>query len=361
LAERIDLIWVTHPEREAEWVKFLLQDVLGEEIFLGELGQARPGALYAINTNRIRLSELPAGFLASVAATPRVGLLHLADEWLSGGYGCYRHFSYVLRAYHPTRFRHPGIFVIPLGFTNGTVQRRSLGELQPASRRKYSWSFMGALISSRPEMYRAFKEIEGGNVYVYSGNRSDPNRRLLPKNEYNQLLEDSTFSPCPMGNVMVETYRIYEALEAGSIPITEDRSLIHYYEELLGPNPIPRFRSWPQAARFAAELLADKDRLDGLQQTIFTWWLSARDEWRRRAVEFVRAGDSGAFAAALGEFATGSGGLLQKLDQYGELAKHHHPAAALRRLQLMAKRAIGLAPASPRGRRPPLNAPPSRG
>lgn len=59
--------------------------------------------------------------------------------------------------------------------------------------------------------------------------------------EYRALLASSHFTFCPEG-VHVESYRLWEALEVGSIPITSCDS---YFEGLLGHgHPLPCVHDW---------------------------------------------------------------------------------------------------------------------
>lgn len=60
--------------------------------------------------------------------------------------------------------------------------------------------------------------------------------------EQQRAMLDSIFSPCPQGNVLLETPRVYEALQCGSIPIVERRLTLDYYKQLLGPHPLPTVR-----------------------------------------------------------------------------------------------------------------------
>src|SRR5437868_14679039 len=90
---------------------------------------------------------------------------------------------------------------------------------------------------------------------------SDAHEQRLSEGAFRCLLSDSTFAPAPMGNVMAETWRFYEALEVGCIPIVERHWRLNYFEDLLGPNPIPTFYSWPSARRFMLELRSQPAQL----------------------------------------------------------------------------------------------------
>jgi hypothetical protein len=90
-----------------------------------------------------------------------------------------------------------------------------------------------------------------------------------PDSEYHAILDNTLFAPCPMGNAMLETWRFYEALEAGCIPIIEARPWMHYHERLLGPHPVPTVYRWSQARSLIQwRCLRIREPLKALQQHI---------------------------------------------------------------------------------------------
>jgi hypothetical protein len=56
----------------------------------------------------------------------------------------------------------------------------------------------------------------------------------LSTKSYAELLNQTKFALCPRGNFSVDTFRFYEALEAGTIPIVEDRGGREVLKEVLG-------------------------------------------------------------------------------------------------------------------------------
>jgi len=79
---------------------------------------------------------------------------------------------------------------------------------------------------------------------------------------------------------MLETWRLYESLELGCIPLIEKRLAIDYYKNLFGQNPVPAFHSWSAARRYAEELLADSHKLNLAQGRIRDWWIAQKDRVR---------------------------------------------------------------------------------
>lgn len=147
------------------------------------------------------------------------------------------------------------VVVIPLGFH---WSRGQPGVDFPEIRtprlpfRKYMWSFMGTDWNDRKEKMKNLTLLEPHNV-VWFKEWNDP--AMMKKQEYLDILLNTKFVPAP-GGVNPETYRFYEALEAGCIPLyirQDGDSLLvekHYKQWL----PIVNLPSWDHAAAFMFEL-----------------------------------------------------------------------------------------------------------
>ena len=60
-----------------------------------------------------------------------------------------------------------------------------------------------------------------------------------------KVLSLTEFMPCPNGFVHPETYRVYESLECGCIPIVENA--YKYYDRLFPNNPFIKVDMWSEA------------------------------------------------------------------------------------------------------------------
>lgn len=136
--------------------------------------------------------------------------------------------------------------------------------------KKYIWSFMGQ-VDKRPTRQRMLSEFKKLNVEHFTNTNSYwQSSDSLSTEQYRGILKDSLLIPCPMGNSSVDTYRLYETLEVGSIPIIEKNE---YWEKMLGDHPlITAPPSWNNVGKDIQALLSNEDFLKSHQQKIQKWW-----------------------------------------------------------------------------------------
>jgi len=333
-AERVRVVWCPARSTHASWLNTLLGDLVLENSVEQVPTVAYPHTIYAINTLRIPLWNLPASFYGSLAETPGVGLFVGSDEWLDDDYEYYKRFSYVIRLMHGARFRNAGILTLPLGYSGDQL----LPECRlVTSERRYLWSFVGKPVGSRPEMLRELAPARPNYAFVPGwGGVGEGDR--IDYADYQHLLAESAFAPAPMGNIMLETSRIYEALEHGAIPIVERRPLIDYFGRLFGRHPLPTVRSWSRARQLVNDWHRRPEAIDGLQREILHWWAEEKAGWRVRAQEFVLRGMRGELEDELAEWSVTSNRVLRQLATGIELARHHSLPAFGRRLRVSAAR-----------------------
>ncbi len=320
----LTLLWCQTGVFEEEWIRFLFSGWNLAERRIPDLDPLEENSLLVLSSNAHPLDRLDRAFLRKVSSLNRIGLFHLSDEWFCGGYEVYRHFRFILRNYHARLFAHPGICVVPLGWTNGTKKKE---EADLASRRRSIWTFAGNRNWVRHQMVAELARLVPNRVQL-----SQPGGcPSLPREEYVSWLRDAAFCPCPMGNVVLETFRVYEALEAGCIPIVEHRFGFDYFRSLLGENPLPSVRSWREGASFMQRLASDPGSLDACQGEIRQWWRFYKAKLQREVGEFVFRGLAGEWKQSLAEEWRFRSGLAHDMRRRWELLRHHSLGAALER------------------------------
>jgi len=273
-------------------------------------------------------------------------LVHFLDESYEGGWEIYENFRGVIRFFWSDVFNRARVLPLPLGYNAGLEVGRP--NLTPASQRKYVWSFLGQMNkASRPDMAAALSKVVPNFLFatddlpgfVVHNKLENGGKRLFPKKEFGEFLFESSFSPSPMGNANIECFRVYEALECGSIPIVEKRITLDYYRDLLGPHPMPTVRSWREARVLMTNLLKHPASMDQLQRECIEWWNTYKVNYVAALGEFLHShSDPSDQSAATGPMV--SRRASRPGWQVRELLRHHDLPAFARRVRRQVERAL---------------------
>ena len=89
-----------------------------------------------------------------------------------------------------------------------------------------------------------------------------------------EVLSATEFLPCPNGFVHPETYRLYEALECGCIPIVE--TAYNYYDRLFPNNPFIKINKWSDARYIIKGW--NNSQIELKKEECQTWWNECKSE-----------------------------------------------------------------------------------
>lgn len=274
------IIWHADDMGEARWFRHALGDLITDEVVdLDMRITDASDAVHVINSNYTPLRSLDRYFAQCRRDSTNITLLQGSDEWFSGSYTVYRHFDRVIRTYESWLLNDAGILTIPLGFPF-YVQPPAM--IRPAAARAYIWSFVGGIKNSRHAMAEAMKTISPSRLV------DNQHGRPLSDQDYRDLVGNSVFIPCPMGNSTGDTWRLYEALEYGCIPLIERRASLDYFRRLFGDHPIPTFASWNKASAYVGRIASDPAALNALQDRVTTWWSNKKLAVRAGVAKFVQ-------------------------------------------------------------------------
>lgn len=180
--------------------------------------------------------------------------------------------------------------VIPIGAQPGTKQRLALqrmeaGYLEPDPRpRDLAVSFIGQdTHARRHELLAVIKEMacepdRYGNIAWLA---TTGFRQGVDQDEYLATLARTRIAPCPSGPHSLDSFRLYETLAAGCIPIIETHTPHgdegEFWDALFGPyRPIPRLASWADGLPLIAKDCLDPEFWHGERDDIQTWWQAWR-------------------------------------------------------------------------------------
>ncbi|MGB8834125.1 MAG: hypothetical protein WCC95_18385 [Candidatus Sulfotelmatobacter sp.] len=105
----------------------------------------------------------------------------------------------------------------------------------------------------------------------------------LPREEYYRLMARAKVAPCPGGAVAPDNFRLYEALEAGCVPIADsyfayEQPETSYWTSLFGEvPPFPVIPEWRRFPKYLLDTLADWPTN---ANRIGSWWM----QYKRRFV-----------------------------------------------------------------------------
>jgi GR25 family glycosyltransferase involved in LPS biosynthesis len=194
-------------------------------------------------------------------------VIHLSDELHEDPCFFYSRseIKSVLRFYHRNNLPNEKVLTIPLGY-----HWKVKGSIKPLGERKYSWSFCGTNWKGRSEQLSALEKIEP-KLLTYYPDWNDSSQ--LKESEYISLLQDTIFVPCPRGN-NIETYRFYEAIESGCIPVFTE------LPEILLESGIPFLRTstWEEVAELIKHFLKNRIQLDSYHKSIYNGWLKYKKQ-----------------------------------------------------------------------------------
>jgi len=202
----------------------------------------------------------------------KIFLFHVGDEFgfynLAPVYNVCNHIwrSFCSRKY----FNNKKVKCIPLGYKSGVAHKRK-------SNRKYKWAFTGTPHkSSRHDLLFQFSNIKP--FFCHKTEKFD--RKNISVDEMSEILSSTEFIPCPYGFFHPDSYRVYEALECGCIPIVENA--YQYYDRLYPNNPFIKIDKWQDAKSIMQEWSNDQIKKKGEECSI--WW----DKQKNSIQDFIK-------------------------------------------------------------------------
>lgn len=129
--------------------------------------------------------------------------------------------------------------------------------------RPFDWFFAGQIThEARESCATQLRNMEGGRLLETHGFGQG-----MAYDMYLEHMANAKFVPCPSGPVSPDNFRLYEALEAGCIPIGDGGD---YWSYLFGePVPFPVLTDWAKLPEILPSLL---NNYQPLANKVFAWW-----------------------------------------------------------------------------------------
>lgn len=153
------------------------------------------------------------------------------------------------------------------------------------SERIYRFCFSGQVTHSRREQaYDVISRLEGGYFQATDGFT----RGLTPP-EYVELLKKSKVVVCPCGAFSPDSFRVYEALEMGCIPLIDSKSSNHpvngYWKMIFGEANLPYYND---AFELPDLINYFNDTFEESQKRIMEIWNNYKKELKNALIEHTK-------------------------------------------------------------------------
>ena len=267
--EAVDLKWGTyHKENSDAWIYEILKKVNFTTIN-NEKSLEKDDNLIIVDSSLENKIEL---YNRLKSMCSKILLFHLGDE--SGSYDLseiYTKCSYVFRTFCSNKyFKNSQVRCIPIGYKSGIIDKQKRN-------RGYKWAFTGTPHkSSRHDLLFQLSTIK-----PYFCHKTEKfNTKIISVDEMSEVLSSTEFLPSPNGFFHPETYRLYEALQCGCIPIVEDAYM--YYDRLFPNNPFIKINKWADAKPIINGW--NQDQIKKKQKECKDWWSNYKNELQ----EFVK-------------------------------------------------------------------------
>jgi GR25 family glycosyltransferase involved in LPS biosynthesis len=179
------------------------------------------------------------------------------------------------------------IQVIPLGYRWSSLKydQTPSASTPHLPFRDIHWSFYGTNWCNRKESMKPLLDSKLIGSYAFYDDWLHPDN--LSKDEYLKKMLSSIFVPCPDG-VNAETFRVYEALDAGCIPIVlhSERNDM-WFRWISSHVPILDINSWDNALRNMYQLLSKPATLEIYRNEVITAWVNWKNTLRTQTTTWL--------------------------------------------------------------------------
>jgi len=254
---------IYHKKNSDKWIHHVLDKIKFKTIE-SENDLENDDILIIIDSSVEKKSELYKKFRLICS---KIFLIHLGDEAGRKDLSpIYDNCDFVWRAFCSNKyFNNEKVACLPIGYKSG-VKLKTNG-----NGRKYKWAFLGTPHkSSRHDLLFQLSNIEPS--FCHKTKAFD--KQTIEVNKMNDILSSTIFIPCPNGFVHPETYRLYEALECGCVPIVE--STYKYYDRLFPNNPFIKVDKWIEAKKIIATW--KDEQIIKKREECNLWWTKLKNK-----------------------------------------------------------------------------------
>lgn len=190
-------------------------------------------------------------------------LIVAGDEEASFDISKIKHPNIKIWVQNPHRGKHDQYDLIGCGYTPGTRE-------MIITDKNMDWFFAGQITHvRRQEMADKLRGLRGGKLIETPGFTQG-----LDHKDYLKQMADAKIAPCPSGPITPDSFRLFEALELGCIPIadeaTPNEELKGYWDWLFGEKvPFPTITNYNELPLMISEL---SRQYPVTSNNVQAWW-----------------------------------------------------------------------------------------
>lgn len=147
-------------------------------------------------------------------------------------------------------------------------------EPTPFVKKRLDWFFAGQVNHEARENYvKEIEDIPNGEMILSAGFAQG-----LDQHEYYQKMNAAKVVPAPRGNISPDSFRLYEALERGAVPVPQNPE---FWEKLFGQVPFPVIENYKQLKGYIADVLSD---FYNVSNNNYAWWQQQKQFYKKELV-----------------------------------------------------------------------------
>lgn len=207
----------------------------------------------------------------------RFGLVHLTDEGSDNDVSSYPNCDFVVRNFLRKGMQEH-VLTIPLGWTVGT---RCTEPDRSTYDRTLNWScIVHRVDASRAELSHVFSDLPNGMFYAV-----DHHGPRLSTDKMSEIYRNSNFVPCPSGRITPESFRVFEALENGAIPIVPKTD---YWHLCYGIDfPAIQVNNWHEAKDTIKIMSENPAVVEKYRRHCIDWWTESKRKTKLQVEQLV--------------------------------------------------------------------------
>ena len=306
---KINIIWLDKTLWEYDWLKYLFLNLDYQEIF--EMVYL-PNSIIIDSGDPMkhidffnRYEKLKYNFI----------LVHLSNQYYLHNTNTLYNLKYcklvIRNQYTPEYSINKKIIFIPLGYKRGFLDKTEVVTSGSIFERKYIWSFMGQIKHQVPNI-KYLKNLPDNllrlqncqrrrfiiehlksikcNYFLHETNDFD-SKDCINIKHYKNVLLNTIFSLCPMGNYNIDCFRICESLESGCIPLVPAKTVFQnydYYDKLFNcKTPFIKMTYWNNIENIIRKMIENPKELEKKRLEIIKWYSTYKHDLKIHIEEKV--------------------------------------------------------------------------